>query len=100
MRHPAHDVDLAPEPLDDDGALAQVRVQDLERDLVPGLLVARAHHLRDRAAPHGRQHAIAVRQPGGQAGGERRDRHIPIFAQLRRPGRAFRPGGERRNLVK
>ena len=88
VRNLAHDVDLAPEPLDHDGALAQVRVQDLEGDLFAGLLVARAHHLGDCATPHGREHLEAVRQPLGQAGGERRDRHIPILAQLRREGGA------------
>ena len=68
MGDAAHDLDLAPEALDDRRALAQVRVDDLEGDLRARLLVARPHDLGDRAPPHGGEHAIAARQQLGKAG--------------------------------
>ena len=47
---PPDDLHLALEALGDRCALAQVRVEDLERDLGARLLVARAHDLGDGAA--------------------------------------------------
>ena len=40
VRDTADDLDLSPEPLDDRRALAQVRIEQLERHLGAGLLVA------------------------------------------------------------